>query len=208
MGIRTSSCSVALKKILEESRFPIVDAIPKRSELQTRDIIDNIVDYINVGTCLLNDDYGNKIKRLEKEYRSRSVTAIVEEIFRLWTDGNGATPVSWEGLVVCLLSAKLNRLADEITSAYCVEKRTNSYTRNHVSSLTADLDEGYIKESQMGLLTVILVLCMLCCTFFIATIYVVTRNFVKLWHYCSPSTPGITLLWLTLCIHQVPNLED
>ena len=168
--------------------FPIVDAIPKKSELQDHDIIDNIVaDYSIVGTCLLNDDYGNKIKGLEEEYRSRSVTALVGEIFRLWTAGNGATPISWEGLVICLQSAKLNRLADEITSAYCVEKRTDSYTGSHGRSRAtmADPDEGSIKGSQTGFLTEMRILFILCCSFFVATIVVVTL-FVISWHYYSP----------------------
>ena len=185
------------------SRFSIVDDIPKRSELQDRDIIDNIAaDYSVVGTCLLDDDYGNKIKRLEEEYKSRSVTELVREIVRLWTNGEGATPRTWEGLVICLLSAKLSRLADEITSAYCVEKRTDSYTRSHGSSATAtaDPDEESIKESQVGFVTEIHILLILCCTFFVATIVVVTL-FVKSRHSdCSPSTPGMRLLWHTIYI--------
>ena len=193
-----------VKHILVSTLISIVGDIPKRSELEDRDIIDNIAaDYSIVGTCLLDDDYGNKIKRLEEEYRSRSVTELVREIIRLWTNGKGATPRTWGGLVICLLSAKLNRLADEITSAYCVEKRTDSYTRSHRSSAaTADPDEGSIKESQIGFQTEIHILLILCCTFFIATIVVVTL-FVKSRHSdYSPSTPSMRLLWHTFILYQ------
>ena len=86
--------------------------------MQTLGIIENIAagDCSKVETCLLKDDFGTVMRNLKKEYSS--MTGMVEEIFHLWTDGKGATPISWVGLVVCLRSAKLNRLADEMESAY------------------------------------------------------------------------------------------
>lgn len=95
-----------------------IDAIPKIGELRTLDIIENMPDeYPHVGTCLLNDDFGNRIKKLQKEYTS--ISERVEEIFRLWTNGGGA---KWVGLVACLKEAKLNRLVDVIETKYCVEE--------------------------------------------------------------------------------------
>ena len=88
-----------------------------------------------MGTCLLKDDYGDVIGALEKEYRS--VTDLVEQIFHLWTAGKGAMPVSWAGLVTCLRFAKLNRLADDIESAYCTKERHDSHKTT---------DEGYLDE--------------------------------------------------------------
>ena len=67
-----------------------------------------------VGTCLLEDDYGDVIGTLKKDYRS---VDLVEQIFHLWTDGLGKKPTSWGVLVTCLRFAELNRLADEIESA-------------------------------------------------------------------------------------------
>ena len=66
----------------------------------------------------MKDDYGNKIRKLEKDHAG-CVTDIVDQIFNRWINGNGAKPVSWARLVVCLRSAELNRLADKIESAYC-----------------------------------------------------------------------------------------
>ena len=80
-----------------------------------------------MGTCLLKDDYGNQIRKLEKKPGHRSVTDIVEDIFHLWIDGKGVKPISWSGLVTCLRSAQLHRLADEIESAYCVGERNDGH---------------------------------------------------------------------------------
>jgi hypothetical protein len=88
-----------------------------------------------VGTCLLKDDYGDKIGALEKDYRS--VTDFVEQIFRLWTAGKGSKPTSWGGLVTCLRVAKLNRLADDIESAYNCAKEKRVHYDDHRT-----MDEG------------------------------------------------------------------
>ena len=66
----------------------------------------------------MKDDYGNKIRKLEKDHAGY-VTDIVDQIFNLWINGKGAKPLSWAGLVICLKSAELNRLVDKIESAYC-----------------------------------------------------------------------------------------
>ena len=117
--------------------------MPKKSELHTLGVTDNIVDYSVVGSCLLKDDFGNKIKKLEMEYGYRSIKAIVEEIFRLWRIGNGAKPVSWVGLVACLKLAEFYRIVDEIESKYCLVKKAES----HRGSST---DGGCVEESQIG----------------------------------------------------------
>ena len=86
-----------------------------------------------MGTLLLKDDYGDMIGVLSKDYIY--VTALVEEIFHHWTAGRGATPVSWAGLVTCLRLAKLNRLANDIESAYCAAEDSHTVT-----------DEGVLDE--------------------------------------------------------------
>ena len=126
----------------------IVDAKPKKAELQTLGITDDIVDYSSysrVGTCLLNDENGNKIKKLEVDYGS--VTPRIEEIFRLWMNGNGATPVSWAGLVACLKPAQLNTIIERIESEYCLMGKADSHSGRHST------DEGCTKDSQTRILT-------------------------------------------------------
>ena len=96
----------------------IIDDTPKKEELNRLDIIIGIAGsgsgYSEVGTCLLEDDYGIIIGALEKDYKS---VQIVEKIFHLWTGGRGKKPTSWGVLVTCLRLAELNRLADDIESA-------------------------------------------------------------------------------------------
>ena len=147
----------------------IVDAKPKKAELQTLGVTDDIVDYSSysrVGTCLLNDENGNKIKKLEVDYGS--VTPRIEEIFRLWTNGNGATPVSWVGLVVCLKSAQLNTIIERIESEYCLTGKAES----HYSAGSGSTDEGWTKESAW-FLTGIINIMMSYYVFFIAVAVII-----------------------------------
>ena len=95
-----------------------LDDTPKLEELYRLDIITGIAGsvsgYSEVGTCLLEDKYGDKIGALKKDYKS---VEVVEQIFHLWTGGRGKKPTSWGILVICLRFAELNRLADDIESA-------------------------------------------------------------------------------------------
>ena len=96
-----------------------LDDTPKKEELYRLGIIIGIAGsgsgHSKVGTCLLEDDFGVVIGTLEKNYKS---VDLVEQIFHLWTDGQGKEPTSWDVLVTCLRFAELNRLADDIESAY------------------------------------------------------------------------------------------
>ena len=96
-----------------------------------------------MGTCLLKDDYFYKIGELEKKHGS-DVKALVEEIFHRWTDGKGATPISWAGLVTCLRFAELNTLADDIESAYCANMMI-IYTTVGAFIVTACFVQGILK---------------------------------------------------------------
>ena len=140
----------------------IVDARPKKAELQTLGITNDIVDYSSysrVGTCLLNDENGNKLKMLEVDYGS--VTPRIEEILRLWMNGNGATSVSWAGLVACLKSAQLNTIIERIESEYCLMENTKSH------SGSGSMDEEHTLVTVTGILKISY------CTPFIAVITVI-----------------------------------
>ena len=138
--------------------------MPKMGELQHRGIIGNITDYSTIGTCLLKDDYGVKINKLKTDFTS--ITERVKEIFRLWLSGDGATPVSWAGLVACLKEATLLRLANETVSAYCEPELKDN------RCLTK-----FYKKIQTG------IICILCCTLIATTI--VATLFIELW-LCYP----------------------
>ena len=55
-------------------------------------------------------------------------------------------PVSWVGLVACLKSAKLHRMADDIESAYCMEEKAESHTNE------SSTDEEWTQESLLLIL--------------------------------------------------------
>ena len=104
----------------------ILDDKPRKSELYSLGIIDDITDYDRVGTYLLKDEKGNIIRNLREDHKY--VRKIVIEIFDLWLNDKGATPVTWAGLINCLRLAELNTLADKIESAYqCAEKSHGSH---------------------------------------------------------------------------------
>ena len=171
-----------------------IDAVPKKGELQVLSVMDNIVEYSNIGTCLLNDHYGNKIKKIEKEYKS--VTAIVEEIFRLWTNGEGATKISWTKLVTCLRIAKLKRLANEIEAVYCATEGDKSQREmppkidTNAESPVDDIPVFLEPQTQFRTARLVYILAATVVTIIAVTICS---------HICSP-LQGIALMIISTCI--------
>ena len=82
-------------------------------------------DYMNLGTCLLNDKTGNKLREIEED--NNRVEKKVNEIFYQWINGkgqvNGEKSYTWGRLIQCLKTAKLNTLVDKIKSALCEENK-------------------------------------------------------------------------------------
>lgn len=66
--------------------------------------------YSEIGTFLLDDRDGTIVAGI-RQSMSYQVTAISEEIFRMWLTGNGRT---WSRLVSCIRDAGLNALARDI----------------------------------------------------------------------------------------------
>jgi hypothetical protein len=69
--------------------------------------------YSDVGTYLLKDDHGNKMKNIADSAREK-IDAINQEIFRQWLEGGGA---SWKVLVEALERAQLKALANDVVDA-------------------------------------------------------------------------------------------
>ena len=67
------------------------------------------------GIQLLQDDTGNTIEGIEKKKRG-DPGDITFEILRLWLQGKGRQPVTWQTLVNCLQDANLHITADYIQS--------------------------------------------------------------------------------------------
>jgi len=72
-------------------------------------------DYELFGTLLLEDKTGSKVKTIDKGKRGDAVD-IAAEILRLWLQGKGKQPVTWQTLIECLQGMKLNVLASKIKS--------------------------------------------------------------------------------------------
>lgn len=72
-------------------------------------------DYELFGTLLLEDKSGSKVKTIDKGKRGDAVD-ITAEILRLWLQGKGKQPVTWQTLIECLQDMKLNVLASNIKS--------------------------------------------------------------------------------------------
>ena len=73
-------------------------------------------DYVKLGIQLLQDDTGNTIEGIERKKRG-DPGDITVEIFRLWLQGKGRQPVTWQTLVECLEHTKLHVAANLIKAA-------------------------------------------------------------------------------------------
>ena len=77
------------------------------------------------GIQLLQDDTGNTIEGIERKKRG-DPSDITVEILRLWLQGKGRQPVTWQMLVNCLQDANLHIAADYIESELDTGKVFNS----------------------------------------------------------------------------------
>ena len=77
-------------------------------------------DYSDFGIFILNDKTGSKVTAIAKTEHGNSV-AVTVEILRLWLQGKGRMPVTWQTLIKCLQDAGLNTLANDIESAMSQE---------------------------------------------------------------------------------------
>ena len=72
-------------------------------------------DYSSFGVMLLQDSSGEKICAIEKEKRG-NVADINREILRLWLQGKGKQPVTWNTLTTVLADIMRDDLAKMISS--------------------------------------------------------------------------------------------
>ena len=81
-------------------------------------IIDRIGNqYSELGTYLLNDEFGALLKTIETNANGK-VEAINHEILRRWINGEGIKDVNWRTLVQALrVGPQLHILADDIVVA-------------------------------------------------------------------------------------------
>ena len=71
--------------------------------------------YNRFGILLLNDETGARISSLETKH-GENVQEINLEVFRLWINGVGRKPISWNTVVTVLREIGLNALASKINS--------------------------------------------------------------------------------------------
>ena len=70
-------------------------------------------DYNKFGTLILEDNNGKKINNIKMAELGDPVDTAVA-ILKMWIEGKGKTPVTWQTLVTCLRKTGLNVLADDI----------------------------------------------------------------------------------------------
>ena len=112
--------------IIYTERFHRMYDRPTLNELQVlkgRDrhsvrIIERIGNqYSELGTYLLNDEFGALLKTIETNANGK-VEAINREILTRWINGQGIKDINWRTLVhVLRVGPKLNTLADDIVAA-------------------------------------------------------------------------------------------
>ena len=98
--------------------LPVPPDCHRGSHIPTLCIIDRIGHiYAELGTLLLEDSHGVKLKSIEINYgHSRSESPdVVREIFMKWLQGAGKLPVTWKTLIDSLRMVNLFRLADDIS---------------------------------------------------------------------------------------------
>ena len=99
-----------------------------------KDIIVEIQnDYVKLGIKLLQDDTGNIVEGIERMKRG-DPGGITVEILRLWLQGKGRKPVTWQTLVECLQSTKLHVAANYIQVAINRNKLASFAVQQTLSS--------------------------------------------------------------------------
>ncbi len=71
--------------------------------------------YNQFGILLLNDKTGARISSIETKHRE-NVQEINLEVLKLWINGEGRKPISWNTVVTVLREIGLNALASKINS--------------------------------------------------------------------------------------------
>ena len=72
-------------------------------------------NYYMFGVLLLEDETGDQMSAIEKEH-GRNAPDVLCHVFRLWLQGKGRQPVSWDTLVAVLQDVGLSKLAEDIKS--------------------------------------------------------------------------------------------
>ncbi len=85
------------------------------------DLAQGISDhYIEFDRCLLNDNSGEKVYKIEITEHWKMI-AINDAVFFEWQLGNGRSPVTWKTFLLCLIEAELIQLAMEIQKVLIVQ---------------------------------------------------------------------------------------
>ena len=123
-------------------------------------IKDKIVDYNSVGTCLLNDNDGATMKRIERD--RRYTDDILGEVFDHWIrqeyQAGEENSNTWQVLVKCLRSVQMNALADEIEGVlqHCTESSDKNCRHQKSESQSTSCEVPRIEISHVLLLSAII----------------------------------------------------
>ena len=71
-------------------------------------------EYWKFGVLLLEDDTGNIVDTITRDYWQDGIEMIALKILQKWINGMGQKPVSWDTLVQILHDVQLSEVAQEI----------------------------------------------------------------------------------------------
>ena len=105
-------CISSCKSVDDRPTLPTLRDFPGKG--RSIDIAAQIgTDYSMLGTLILEDNNGKKVDNIKKAKLGDPVDTAVA-ILKMWVEGKGKTPVTWQTLVTCLRKTGLNVLADDI----------------------------------------------------------------------------------------------
>ena len=71
-------------------------------------------DYVMFGMCLLQDENGEQVELIKKNYMHDGPQGITEAILKKWLT-SGASTCTYQHLIECLIQSQLARLANDIS---------------------------------------------------------------------------------------------
>ena len=92
------------------------------------------MEYLQFGTCLLDDSGENLVQGIETFRQSHPDTTI-SDILQEWLKGKVRRPVTWSTLLACLRNTHLHALADNLENVMNGTLEAPNYQGNPLCSI-------------------------------------------------------------------------
>ena len=106
-----SFCTDATPTLLKLKTMKGADSKPLK-------IIETVAagDYVTFGMCLLQDENGEQVRLIKKDYINEGAKDITEEILQKWLTSGAAPTRTYQHLIECLSQSELGALAEQIAA--------------------------------------------------------------------------------------------